>query len=295
MPRKFYTIFILPHAHARFRKIHVSRNFLLILASIVVLALAAGATTPHLFLAVRARTQAIASLQEENRNLKAQNGRFEASLAQLGAQVNAFETGVRRLASAVGLKELPSLHPSSGGAVFGKKAAVEERGMLDEELRAIKSRANSLDTSLDQLNRKWEERLRILASTPRGLPAIGSYSDGYGWRKDPFSGEREYHTGLDLVAPAGTAVRATADGVVTRVGRESGYGKMVQLSHGYGLGTLYGHLSATLVRPGQRVHRGDIIGRVGSTGRSTGPHVHYEVVKGGARVDPRKYTSDNRL
>ncbi len=295
MPRKFYTIFILPHANARFRKIHVSRNFLLLLVSIVVVAIAAGATTPHLFLAIRARTQAIASLQEENRKLKAENGRFEASLAQLGAQITAFETGVRRLASAVGIKDLPSLHPSSGGAAFGKTPSVGPNPMPDEELQALKSRAVSLDSSLDQLNQKWEERLLLLASTPIGLPVSGSYSDGFGWRNDPFSGEPEFHTGLDIVAPSGTLVLATADGVVTRVGRESGYGKMVQLSHGYGLGTLYGHLSVTLVRPGQRVHRGDVIGRVGSTGRSTGPHVHYEVVKGGRRVDPRKYSSETHL
>ena len=295
MPRKFYTIFILPHAHARFRKIHVSRNFLLILAGVLALVAAAGASTPHLFLAIRARTQAIASLQEENRKLKAVNGRFEASLAQLGAQLSAFETGARRLASAVGLNDLPGLHRSSGGAVPGANLAVNGNGMLDEELQALKSRATSLDSSLDQFNQKWEERLRLLASTPHGLPVAGSYSDGFGWRKDPFTGEPEYHTGLDIVAPLGTAVRATADGVVIRVGRESGYGRTVQLSHGYGLGTLYGHLSATLVRPGERIKRGELIGRVGSTGRSTGPHVHYEVVKGGRRVDPRKFTSDARL
>jgi murein DD-endopeptidase MepM/ murein hydrolase activator NlpD len=295
MPRKFYTIFILPHAHARFRKIHVSRNFLLILAGALALVAAAGATTPHLFLAIRARTQAIASLKEENRKLKAVNGRFEASLAQLGAQINAFETGARRLASAVGLNDLPGLRRSSGGATLGTGPALDRSGMLEEELQSLKSRASSLDSSLDQLNQKWEERLRLLASTPHGLPVPGSYSDGFGWRKDPFSGEPEFHTGLDIVAPMGSAVRATADGVVIRVGREGGYGRMVQLSHGYGLGTLYGHLSQTLVRPGQRIKRGEIIGRVGSTGRSTGPHVHYEVVKGGRRVDPRKFTSDSRI
>ncbi|MBZ5640406.1 MAG: M23 family metallopeptidase [Acidobacteriia bacterium] len=295
MSRKFYTIFILPHAHARFRKIHVSRNFLLILAGIVALAVAAGATTPHLFLAIRARTQAIASLQEENRKLKAVNGRFEASLAQLGAQLDAFDAGVRRLASAVGLKDLPTFRRSSGGATVVSPETANGNAMLDGEIEALRTRAITLDSSLDQLNRKWEERLRVLASTPNGLPVAGSYSDGFGWRKDPFSGEPEFHTGLDVVAPIGTAVRATADGVVTRVGTDSGYGRMVQLSHGYGLGTLYGHLSATLVRPGARVRRGDVIGRVGTTGRSTGPHVHYEVVKGGHRVDPRKYTSDSHF
>jgi murein DD-endopeptidase MepM/ murein hydrolase activator NlpD len=91
------------------------------------------------------------------------------------------------------------------------------------------------------------------------------------------------------VADTGTAVLAPAAGVVVSAGRNSSYGKAIDLSHGFGLGTRFGHLSAVLVRPGQRVERGDVIGRVGSTGRSTGPHLHYEVLKEGRQVNPRRY------
>ncbi len=294
MSRRFYTIFILPHAHARFRKIHVSRNFLLLLAGILLAAIVAGAVTPHLLFTIRARSETVASLEAENRKLRAENGRFEASLARLGAQINAFETGVRRLASAVGLKDLPSLHPAVGGGSASVRAMGGQE-MLQEELDALRARAGDLGLSLEQLNVTWQERMRLLASTPHGSPVQGSFSDGFGWRKDPFTGIRAFHEGLDIVAPAGTAVRATADGVVTRVGRQGGYGKLVQISHGYGLGTLYGHLSTTLAQPGQRVRRGEIIGRVGSTGRSTGPHVHYEVHRGGRAVDPGKFLAENRF
>ncbi len=294
MPRKFYTIFILPHAHARFRKIHVSRNFLLILIGLLVVAVAAGAATPHLFLAVRSRTQALETLQAENRKLKDENQRFEASLSQLGSQLNAFETGARRLAAAVGLKELPGLRAVGGSRSPAAAPSGGMQAMLEEELQAMRSRAGSLDRSLEEIHQKWEERLRLLASTPSVLPVSGSTSDGFGWRDDPFTGEPEYHKGVDIVAPAGTTVHATADGVVTRVGRESGYGKMVQLSHGFGLGSLYGHLGVILVRPGQRVRKGDPIGQVGSTGRSTGPHLHYEIFKGGHQVDPRKFLAEVR-
>lgn len=294
MPRKFYTIFILPHAHARFRKIHVSRNFLFLLAGLVLVAIVASSVTPHLFFTAQARTAAMVSLEAENRRLRSENGRFEASLARLGAQIDSFETGVRRLAAAVGLKDLPSLSPAAGGGT-ATGITVGGHEMLREELEALRIRAGNLDLSLDQLNETWQERMRLMASTPHGTPVQGWFSDGFGWRKDPFTGARAFHEGLDIVAPAGTAVRATADGVVTRVGREAGYGKLVQLSHGYGLGTLYGHLSATLANPGQRVRRGDVIGRVGSTGRSTGPHVHYEVHKGGRAVDPRKFLADARF
>lgn len=294
MSRRFYTIFILPHAHARFRRIHVSRNFLLALSGIVLVGIVAGAVTPHLLLTIRARTEAVESLEAENRKLRAENGRFEASLARLGAQIDAFETGVRRLASAVGLKDLPSLHPAAGGGTSSLRG-IGGQEMLQEELDALRARAGHLGLSLEQLNVKWQERMRLLASTPHGIPVQGSFSDGFGWRNDPFTGVRAFHEGLDVVAPAGTAVRTTADGVVTRVGRERGYGKLVQISHGYGLGTVYGHLSMTLVEPGQRVRRGEIVGRVGSTGRSTGPHVHYEVHQGGRAVDPRKFLADTRF
>lgn len=293
MARKFYTIFVLPHAHARFRRFHVSRNFLIVSAAVLAVVIATSALTPQLFIMVRSRAAAIANLEEENRKLKNENVRFEASLSRLGAQLDAFEAGARRLASAVGLSDLPGLR-TAGGKKSGAVSAPGARALIDEEFRAIEARADGLDRSLEAINVKWEERLRLLRSTPSAMPVLGSFSDGFGWRNDPFTNEPEFHKGLDIVAPSGTRVQATADGVVTRVGRTAGYGKMVQISHGYGLATLYGHLSEILVRPGQRVHRGDVLGRVGSTGRSTGPHVHYEVYRSGRAVDPRKFLADSR-
>ena len=121
------------------------------------------------------------------------------------------------------------------------------------------------------------------------MPVTGWFSDGFGWRKDPRTGKRQFHRGIDIVADAGTPIVAPADGLVSRATRVADYGKMIDLSHGFGYATRYGHLSEILVRPGQRVRRGDVIGRVGSTGRSTGPHLHYEVFRDGRRVNPWKY------
>jgi murein DD-endopeptidase MepM/ murein hydrolase activator NlpD len=150
----------------------------------------------------------------------------------------------------------------------------------------------NLDASFDRLEQAWGDRLKVLASTPSLAPVSGFFSDGYGWRRDPIDGSREFHKGVDIVAPTGTPVRAAADGLVTAAGRMSGYGSMVHLAHGYGMGTRYGHLSRIVVTPGQRVKRGDIVGYVGSTGRSTGPHLHYEVFRAGGQVDPRKYLGE---
>ncbi len=292
MSRKFYTIFILPHAQETFRKIHVSRNFVLAVLGVAGLVALAGAVSPHLLFKSLAQASHLATLEDENRRLKQEKQQFEASLAQMGAQLTAFEQVAGRLARAVGLRDAGVPAPAGGLAPGGIPAAKGAQALLDEEMGALRSRTESLDRSFAALDEAWQAKMKILASTPSLWPVQGSFSDGYGWRPDPFTGEREFHKGVDIVAPLGTQVRAAADGLVTGSGRLAGYGKMVNLAHGYGLSTRYGHLSEILVRPGQRVHRGDVIGRVGSTGRSSGPHLHYEVLRGGSQVDPRRFLGD---
>jgi murein DD-endopeptidase MepM/ murein hydrolase activator NlpD len=121
-----------------------------------------------------------------------------------------------------------------------------------------------------------------------------SLSSGFGVRSDPFRGGAAMHAGVDMPGPIGTPIYATADGYVSRAGWANGYGNLVELEHGKGLETRYGHLSAILVQPGQHVRRGDLIARMGSTGRSTGSHLHYEVRMDGHAINPIPFlqTSD---
>ncbi len=123
------------------------------------------------------------------------------------------------------------------------------------------------------------------------------YTSPFGVRADPFKGTAALHTGIDLAAPIGTPVHATADAVVSRAGVASGYGNLVQLDHGAGIQTRYGHLSRILVAVGQVVHKGAVVGLVGSTGRSTGSHLHYEMRVAGRAIDPLPYMApgDDRL
>jgi murein DD-endopeptidase MepM/ murein hydrolase activator NlpD len=127
------------------------------------------------------------------------------------------------------------------------------------------------------------------AFTPTLWPVVGGITGRFGERLDPFSGEGAFHTGVDISAPYGEAVRATADGVVADAAEHTGYGRLVILDHGFGVTTYYGHLSAYTVPPGIHVKRGDIIGYVGVSGRTTGPHVHYEVRINNAPVNPMRY------
>ncbi|MEW5995785.1 MAG: M23 family metallopeptidase, partial [Candidatus Zixiibacteriota bacterium] len=128
-----------------------------------------------------------------------------------------------------------------------------------------------------------------LAHTPSIWPTRGWLSRGYGNKYDPFTGMKQMHHGIDIANHRGTPVVATSDGRVKSVGRNGGLGKMIVIDHGYGFKTRYGHLSEIRVKRGQRVKRGEVIGLMGSTGYSTGPHLHYEVLRNGRPLNPMKY------
>lgn len=156
---------------------------------------------------------------------------------------------------------------------------------IDEVRRQIDLRRESQEEIQGILN----DQRSLLAAKPSGWPVKGWLTSSFGFRRDPFNGKRKIHEGLDIAARTGSPVVATADGIVSSVKTEPGYGKMVTIDHGYGYRSLYGHNSKFSVKVGQRVRRGDQIASVGNTGRSTGSHVHYEVRLNGVPVNPQKY------
>jgi murein DD-endopeptidase MepM/ murein hydrolase activator NlpD len=148
--------------------------------------------------------------------------------------------------------------------------------------------------SLDEIVVLAKQKEKLLASIPAIQPVknedLKHMASGYGYRSDPFTKIRKFHYGMDFTARTGTPIYATGDGVIFKAdGSLSGYGNHIEINHGYGYKTLYAHLSKYKCRPGQRVKRGDIIGYVGSTGRSQAPHLHYEVFKNGERVNPLNF------
>ncbi|HDP35142.1 MAG TPA: hypothetical protein ENN29_08555 [Candidatus Hydrogenedentes bacterium] len=160
--------------------------------------------------------------------------------------------------------------------------------LIVEEIR-LRSR------SLGELVTDMEAQLDRIERMPAGWPlarGIGRITSNFGYRRDPFNKRVRHHDGTDISAKHGTTVRATAKGVVRKAEYMSYLGNTIVVDHGNGMRTVYAHLSSMDVRPGQAVGRGDAIGRVGSTGRSTGPHLHYEVHVNGRQVDPAKYLSD---
>ncbi len=142
---------------------------------------------------------------------------------------------------------------------------------------------------LDNINNDIDSLNNIFYTYPIGKPTKGKVSSYFGYRKDPFHKRKALHTGIDFGTGTGTPVITTADGVIKSAGWHKGYGKFVVVQHKGGYKTLYGHLSKINVRKGQKVRSGELIGKVGSTGRSTGPHLHYEVYKDGKRINPKNY------
>ena len=167
-------------------------------------------------------------------------------------------------------------------------------GFLSENLEeAYRTWELKADFWIERLDEKIKERELLLASTPSIWPTEGYISCGFRWRKDPFTGKRMFHQGVDISAGRGTPVVAPGDGKVVFVGWSAGYGKLVEIDHGYGILTRFGHLHNYNVKEGQLIRRGERLGKVGSTGRSTGPHLHYEIRYKGKPINPIPYLKED--
>jgi len=162
---------------------------------------------------------------------------------------------------------------------------------LHADLDSLLARASFLEENQNKLDEYFEDARSIMASSPTLKPANGYITSGFGYRSHPLTGKKEFHRGLDIRAPKGSPIISPADGIVVSTYKNAGYGRMVVVDHGYGIITRYGHVSKVYVKPGQRVRRGEKLADVGSTGRTTGPHLHYEVVRNGITVNPIKYLS----
>ncbi len=212
-------------------------------------------------------------------------------LGELQARVMRLDALSERLAKLAGAKDAetePAAVPGRGGPQINAHAATEQElqqqiAQLSQELAQRSDRLNFLESLLLQQNLQKN-------TMPNGQPVHALYnSSSYGWRVDPFTGKMAFHEGLDFSAARGSPIYAAAGGIVVLAARTSDYGNIVKIDHGGGVETRYAHASKLLVHVGERVKKGQIIAEVGSTGRSTGPHLHFEVRSNGTPLDPRKF------
>ena len=184
--------------------------------------------------------------------------------------------------------EVKLLPPYRGGPLVRSHPITERELQIDisELLAKIDLRADNLS----DLEAKLLQQSVLKDTLPNSSPVAAAYnSSSFGWRLDPFNGNKAFHEGLDFTASSGTPIYAAAEGIVSVAEQTSDYGKIVKIDHGSGLETRYAHASMLVVKVGQRVEKGQKIAEVGSTGRSTGPHLHYEIRLNGNSLDPRKY------
>lgn len=186
---------------------------------------------------------------------------------------------------------IAALGPQSS-EVGSSRGGLEVSAQMLAELGQAKAEIETRQTSLEQLHKDVAEKLRYLAAKPSIWPSYGQITSDYGYRRNPYGWGSEFHPGVDIAAPYGSPVYATGDGVVVEAGWDGGYGKKVTVDHGYGFVTIYGHNSRIAVEVGDHVKKGQVVAYVGMTGRTTGPHVHYEVHVNGTLVNARNYLTD---
>ncbi len=272
---RFYA-FIIAHtsrSRARVQRIRVEKRSVSIFCMILLL-VAVG-----LFYGLYGLTQQATHLRTafENQRLRAENERQRQELVKLNNRVEKVEDTSRKLAEKSGVVEIAPIAPGTGGPALP----------LDEmALATLAAKMGRLEEDL----REYEAILRQRGYTPTVWPVEGKLEAGFGGRRNPFGGGGyEFHSGQDIEAPWGAPVVAGASGRVSFVGWQNGYGQLVVVDHGGGLTTRYGHLAHIDVELNQTVTRAQLLGKVGSTGRSTGPHLHYEVRINDHAVNPLHY------
>jgi|ERR1041384_43165 murein DD-endopeptidase MepM/ murein hydrolase activator NlpD len=279
MPKdnRVYTVLISPSRTSKVRQVSIHRNILRAGGSvffIVLMLVTYGLVRLGQHEALNLRYM---SVKAENENLKQANDAYQNSYAKLKGQISYVEDMSKELARSAKMQHSPETDELVG--IGGPETVV-----------ALDKAADHLEREVRHISDRLHSDVLRLSSIPRGLPVNGYITDGFGMRRNPFNGEgHEVHEGLDIAVDFGTPVTATADGLVIYAAPHAGYGNLVIVYHSNGITSRYGHLSRIAVEAGQRIKRGDQVGNVGSTGRSTGPHVHYEIRENDQSVDPIRY------
>ncbi len=288
MRKRFYLLFVARGDDGELRKIHIPLHYLYVFLVGAVVGMLTITGIAGSYTRMLLKISHFNQLRAEKRQLQVRYVKLEQVAQEKELQVASLSSLASEVSALYGLKSDPMLNTAIETDYFAQQQLTTSVGQL-EQLRntaldgsataGISSGGHSLTTA------DWLQ----MAAVPTVWPVSGPITGPFGQRIDPFNGEGAFHRGVDISCGYGSPISAPADGMVTYSEQMSGYGRMVVLDHGHGIVTRYGHLSALAVVDGQRVQRGAVIGYVGMSGRSTGPHLHYEVWVHGTPVNPSKY------
>ena len=284
---KRYIVTILPDDSGTVRKYSLHRKHIrFLIGGAVVFAAFFAFLMVHFFVSTNQQLR-LNRVQKELQVLKEVNSKYQQSAEQLEERLNFFSDKARKLATYVGAEvSLDDSEIGIGGADYLNN---QYSAYLNKDLDGMDRKADKLFEGFKALENIYKDKQDVLRHTPSIWPVKGFFTDRYGYRKDPFTGLRDFHSGIDISAKRGTPIFAPADGIISKVGKSKGLGNTVVISHLNNMQTRYGHMQEILVKKGQSVKRGDVIGTVGNTGRSTGPHLHFEVLVQNKTVDPADY------
>lgn len=251
------------------------------------------------YIQVRKKTFELNQLQQQTQEQKSKIHFFASKIEDLEKQLSKlkdFDKRIRIIANLEKGQETAAFMgmggPSASDVREKLRAEKNEMGLAQQmrtDIERLELEATSQEESLSELEKLLQSKKDMLVHTPSIWPVHGWVTSGFGFRTNPFTGLTQMHEGLDIANRIGTPVIAPADGIVSDTGKDSSYGNVIVISHGFGINSRFNHLSKILVRPGQKVKRGDKIAEVGTTGKSTGPHLHYEVRVNGIPVNPVRY------
>lgn len=308
MAHRRWTLLIIPDGREQVRQLRISQFF----ARLVFTGLA-GTVALLLFLAASFFVKESQQLRADR--LADENERLVAQLERLGGRLSALQLTMEDLSRRdeayrliAGLEPLdaevrqagiggPGTETLEANPLYGVDAELGRRAFLaSSDVESMIRRANLLQASWSEAVDSLQVRHALLQSTPSIFPTDGIVTSGFSRsRMHPILHRARPHNGLDIVAPRGAPIRASANGVVSHASRLGAYGLVVEVDHGYGYRTRYAHMSSISVRVGQRVERGEMVGRVGNTGLSVSPHLHYEVIVNGEPVNPSLYILDGEV
>jgi murein DD-endopeptidase MepM/ murein hydrolase activator NlpD len=286
MKNRKYDIIVLSDEHANQRQFSLSKRAITMAVGSVILGILGLMAMGYYMLRDFSAESQVAELQRQNDELKMANERYLEASVEMERKLNQFDEKTSKLALLVGVE--PGDFQADG--IGGPDVLDQELSRyLRYDLGLLEQKTELLEQRLSDLDGAFKTKTDLLDSTPSILPAHGWLSSGFKYRTDPFTKKKTWHNGLDISCVRGTPIYAPAKGVVSYKGYQGGFGNLLEISHGDGLKTKFAHLDKFNVSKGQRVKRGDLIGYVGSTGRSTAPHLHYEIHKNGKALNPMKY------
>ena len=294
-----YTVMIIPTPTSKAYRFSISKQALkTIMGTTIVVAVLLLVFIIQYFYMVRDMWE-LKSLRKETKAQKIQIHAFASNIIDLQKQmtrIKDLDTKLRVITDIGPPPESDQLKGMGGPEEPGTDSVSqtgnvqpEDLRKMDQDLSQLRSDAATQELSFEELTEAMKDRHSLWASTPSIWPVRGWLTSGFGNRISPFTGSVMMHNGIDVASRRDTPVMASAGAVVSYEGFDSGLGKVVKLNHGYGMQTVYGHLAKVNVRIGQKVKRGDVIGFVGNTGLSTGPHLHYEVFVNNVPVNPLRY------